>query len=205
MSDSGGMPAAWDEPPSAKAKLVIVLLPAQARPAADPEFATCYYAEMPALIRFLVKCGAGHDDAADAAQEAFTQLFTRWDDVRCPRPWLRQVAFRAFLHQPVRNTVPLDDSPEVPESPRESDRFDFRDEAQVVLDLLDLLPTTQRAVLALHYDQFPTGDIAQILGLTQAAVRKNLERARATLKQLLDLSGGEPQHRCAPPGEGAAG
>ena len=195
----------WDEVPTAAAELVILYFPADLRPPADPEFATCYYAEMPALIRFLVKCGAGPDDAADAAQEAFTELFLRWHSVRCPRPWLRQVAFRAFLHQPVRGTVPLDDTPDLPDAAREGDRFDFRDEAQVVLDLLDLLPTTQRAVLALHYDQFPTRDIAQILGLTQAAVRKNLERARATLKQLLDLSGGDLRRRCAPPGEGAAG
>jgi RNA polymerase sigma-70 factor (ECF subfamily) len=194
----------WDELPTAAAELVILYLPADPRPAADPEFATCYYAEMPPLIRFLVKCGAGQDDAADAAQEAFTQLFTRWDSVRCPRPWLRQVAFRAFLHQPVRHTVPLDDSPDVPDAPGEGDRFDFRDEAQAVLDLLDLLPTTQRAVLALHYDQFATRDIASILGLTQAAVRKNLERARATLKQLLD-PGDHRQRQCAPPGEAAAG
>jgi DNA-directed RNA polymerase specialized sigma24 family protein len=56
-----------------------------------------------------------------------------------------------------------------------------------------------------HYDQFATRDIASILGLTQAAVRKNLERARATLKQLLDPGDGQLQRRCAPPGEAAAG
>jgi RNA polymerase sigma factor (sigma-70 family) len=84
-----------------------------------------------------------------------------------------------------------------------STRFDFREEEKLVLDVLDLLPTTQRAVLALHYDQFETRDIAEILGMKQATVRKNLERARATLNKLLDFSGEHLRLRREPPAERA--
>jgi len=223
-------PLGWDEAPTEAAKLVILLLPEgnwqaagsspgstpivlarplpterRVLPAADPEFATCYHAEMPALIAFLIKCGANHHDAADAAQEAFIELFKQWQTVRKPKQWLRTVAFRIFLHQPVGNTSPPETAQDIPSPLSEPARFDFREEEKLVLDVLDLLPTTQRAVLALHYDQFETRDIAEILGLKQAAVRKNLERARATLKKLLDFSGGHLRLsiRREPPAEGA--
>jgi RNA polymerase sigma factor (sigma-70 family) len=229
VDDSSASPG-WDEAPTEAANLVILLLPeenwqvagdspgpgsilivgsgllpAERRvlPAADPEFATCYHAEMPALIAFLIKCGANHDDAADAAQEAFTELFKQWQAVRKPKQWLRTVAFRIFLHQQVGNTSPLETVQDILSPLSASARFEFREEEELVLNVLDLLPTIQRAVLALHYDQFDTRDIAEILGMKQAAVRKNLERARATLKKSLYFSGGHLRLRREPPAEGA--
>jgi RNA polymerase sigma factor (sigma-70 family) len=227
VNDSSS-PLGWEEAPTEAANLVILLLsegnwqavgsspgstpivlagplPTERRvlPAADPEFATCYHAEMPALIGFLIKCGANHHDAADAAQEAFLELFKQWQAVRHPKQWLRTVAFRIFLHQPVGDTSSLEPAQDIPSPLSESARFDFCEEEKLVLDVLDLLPTTQRAVLALHYDQFETRDIAQILGMKQATVRKNMERARATLKKLLDFSGEHLQLRRESAAEGA--
>jgi len=40
-------------------------------------------------------------------------------------------------------------------------------------------------VLALIYDEFSYGEIAQIMGISQAAVRKNAERARRRMSELL--------------------
>jgi RNA polymerase sigma factor (sigma-70 family) len=226
VNDSSS-PLGWEEAPTEAANLVILLLregswqavdsspgsipivlarplPAERRvlPAADPEFATYYHAEMPALIGFLIKCGANHHDAADAAQEAFLELFRQWQDVRKPRQWLRTVAFRIFLHQPVGNTSPLETAQDIPGPLSASAHFDFREEERLVLDVLNQLPTTQRAVLALHYDQFETRDIAEILGMKQATVRKNLERARATLRELPDFGGEQLRSRREPPAEG---
>jgi RNA polymerase sigma factor (sigma-70 family) len=216
----------WEEAPTAAANLVIVLVPVgywrevdsspgpspivlarplpserRALPAVDPEFATCYHAEMPALVRFLITCGANHQDADDAAQEAFLELFKQWQGVRNPKQWLRTVAFRIFLHKPIENTSPLETAQEMLSSSSASARFDFREEEKLVLEVLDLLPTAQRAVLALFYDQFETRDIAEILGMKQVSVRKNLERARARLKGLLDFSGEHPRLRREPPAE----
>ena len=229
MDEDDG-PQGWAEAPTHAARLVIVLvpygdcradgsspgsasvslagpLPAGRRvlPATDPEFATYYHAEMPALIGFLIKCGANHHDAADAAQEAFFELFKQWQNVRKPNQWIRTVAFRIFLHQPVSNASPLEAAQDIPSPLSASARFEFHEEEKLVLDALDLLPTAQRAVLALHYDQFETRDIAEILGMQQAAVRKNLERARATLKKLLDLGGGHIRLKHEPPGQSPEG
>ena len=177
---------------------------ARTLPAADPEFATCYHAEMPALISFLIRCGANHHDAADAAQEAFLQLFKQWPAVRKPRQWLRTVAFRIFLRQPAGNTVPFCAVQDIPSPLSASTPLELRQGEKFVLEILDLLPTTQRAVLALHYDQLETRDIAEIMGINQAAVRKNLERARAALKKLIEFSGEQPRLRLRPPAEGTS-
>jgi hypothetical protein len=40
----------------------------------------------------------------------------------------------------------------------------------------------------LNFDQFETGEIASILRITEPAVRQNLARARARLRQLLGLA-----------------
>lgn len=214
MDDSGG-PLGW-EVPTADAYLVILLVPvenwqsvrsspSQTLPAVDPEFATCYSAEFPALVAFLVKCGASYHDAADAAQEAFLELFKQWGDVRKPRQWLRTVAFRIFLRRPVRETSPLEAAPDASSPLTTSARFDLREEEKIVLYALSHLPHTQRAVLALHFDQFKTSEIAEILGMTQATVRKNLERARAALKKLFFLSGEQLRLKREPPAEETGG
>lgn len=213
--DDSGSPLGW-EVPTAAANLVILLVPeenwqsvrsspSRTLPAVDPEFATCYHAEFPALIAFLIRCGASYHDAADAAQEAFLALFKQWGDVRKPRQWLRVVAFRIFLRRPAGEESLLEAPPDVSSPLTASARFDFREEEKIVLYALSRLPQAQRAVLALHYDQFKTSEIAEILGMRQATVRKNLERARAALKELPFLRGEQLRLKHEPPAEEAGG
>jgi RNA polymerase sigma factor (sigma-70 family) len=173
-------------------------------PGADPEFATCYQAEMPALIRFLIICGANSRDAADAGREAFLLLFKQWPAVQKPRQWLRAVAFRIFLNQPVGDAASLLDTAQDLLGPLSaSTRVAFREEEQLVLEALDLLPTTQRAVLALHYDNFGVHEIAEILGMQQATVQKNLKWGRAALKKKLGLKDERSRPSDGPSAEGA--
>ena len=54
-----------------------------------------------------------------------------------------------------------------------------------MLDRLHQLPLAQRQVLALIYDGFPYQEIAGIMGMNEAAVRKNAERARRRMSELL--------------------
>jgi len=146
-----------------------------------------YKAEMPRLVRYLVKCfgDSGMRDAADAAHNAFVELFTNWDTVRSPRAWLRTVAFRQMLRQNASAEYPLDVLHQEPAAVPASARLELAEETQAVLHGLRQLPLTQRQVLALIYDEFSYGDIAQIMGISQAAVRKNAERARRRMSELL--------------------
>jgi DNA-directed RNA polymerase specialized sigma24 family protein len=209
-------PLGYGEIPTAAARLVIVLLPVgHEQPAkgipgdapvivtlpqpgipsgpgeatvADPEFATCYQAEMPALISFLIKCGAEPEDAPEAAQDAFRKLFGQWKTVGLPKLWLRKVAFPLFLRRPVRNPAAPEEDHDEPVSQSAFSRFDFGEEERRFIALTRLLPTAQRAVLALHIEGFQTFDIAETLGMKPDTVRKNLKEVRASLMKSLNLN-----------------
>ena len=127
-------------------------------------------------------------DAAEAAHDAFAELFIKWDTVHAPRAWLRQVAFRRMLRQPVRGEYPLDALHKEPAVLSSSVRLELREEEELVLDALAKLPLTQRQVFALVYDQFSYQEIAKIMNTNEAAVRKNVERARRKMKELLGLT-----------------
>jgi RNA polymerase sigma factor (sigma-70 family) len=149
-----------------------------------------YKAEMPRLVRYLMKCfgDSGMRDAADAAHSAFVELFTKWDTVRSPRAWLRTVAFRQMLRQNASAEYPLDVLRHEPATVPASARLELGEETQAVLDGLRQLPLAQRQVLALIYDQFSYSEIAQIMSINQAAVRKNAERARRSMSELLGIT-----------------
>jgi len=141
--------------------------------ARQAEWEACYRAEMPLLIRYLMKCFGESDmrDAADAAQSAFAELFAKWSTVRSPRAWLRTVAFRQMLRQPL--DYPLDAHSEPSVFPASS-ALELREQEQ--------------QVLALVYDQFSCQEIAEITGKSGAAVRKNIERARAGMREILGVT-----------------
>jgi RNA polymerase sigma-70 factor (ECF subfamily) len=150
------------------------------------EWETCYRAEMPQLIRYLMKCFGESDmrDAADAAQSAFAELFTKWATVRSPRAWLRTVAFRQMLRQPAE--YPLDAHSEPSVLPASS-ALELREQERQVLAALRRLPLGQRQVMALAYDQFSYREIAEIIGKSEATVRKNIERARTAMREILGV------------------
>jgi len=154
------------------------------------EWEACYRAEMPQLVRYLTKCFGESDmsDAADAAQSAFVELFTKWEIVSSPRAWLRTVAFRQMIRRPVG--YPLDERSQAPllSAPV---NFDFREQEREVLAVLRQLPLGQSQVLALIYDQFTYQEIAGITGKSEATVRKCAERGRSAMKELLKKPTGQ--------------
>ena len=145
---------------------------------------------MPYLIRYLIRCfdSADMPDAVDAAHNAFTELFVKWDTVLNPRAWLRKVAFRQMLRQPVKGEYPLDTPHTEPAVLSASAQLELREDEQMVLDALGQLPFTQRRVFALIYDEFSYREIAEIMNMSEAAVRQNAGRARRKMKELLGLT-----------------
>jgi RNA polymerase sigma factor (sigma-70 family) len=70
-------------------------------------------------------------------------------------------------------------------TPDNSTLVEFLFEKSTVLSAIRRLPLKEKQVFALHFDKFETSEIAEILQITPAAVRQNLARARARLKDLL--------------------
>ncbi|WP_327250093.1 RNA polymerase sigma factor [Streptomyces sp. NBC_01320] len=65
---------------------------------------------------------------------------------------------------------------------------ELNEQQRHVLHTLLQLPFKQRSVMAWHLDGFSTAEIAESMGLEQAAVLQNLSRARRTLKQQLGIT-----------------
>jgi RNA polymerase sigma factor (sigma-70 family) len=64
---------------------------------------------------------------------------------------------------------------------------EIKEQTRFVLQVLRSLPPQQRAVMAWTIDGFTPAEIAEQLECDPAAVRKNLQRARESLKRTLSL------------------
>jgi RNA polymerase sigma-70 factor (ECF subfamily) len=121
------------------------------------------------------------DVASDAAAEAFAQALRRGAELRDPRAWVWQVAFRIaageLQHRRATDHV-------IPDTAATRDDSDSSVE---ILEALSRLNTRQRAAIVLHYyGDRPVKEIASLLGISSATVRVHLHRGRQRLSQLLE-------------------
>ncbi|WP_438295858.1 RNA polymerase sigma factor [Streptomyces sp. HUAS TT7] len=157
------------------------------------DFARYFEQHLTRLIRHLMRQGAGAHEAAEAAQAAFAEAFPRWGHISHPAAWLRRVAFRLYLRQPVRGEELTGEPPDVPGGVCPLRVVELREEERWVYAALGGLPPAQRQVLAWSLDGFSTSEISAELNMAADAVRQNLSRARARLKVQLGLAHGGGQ------------
>lgn len=126
-------------------------------------------------------------DAEDAVQDALLKLCLMADTLRRPVAPLARVLVRNLCVDRLRRrrpTVPLEltamQAP--PQEGMDGDAFAH------VMKVIDTLPAAQQVVLRLrHIDGMPMDEIARLTGASEAAVRKQLSRARmAVRKHYLD-------------------
>lgn len=148
--------------------------------------------EYTSVLRFLLYQRATWAEAHDAVQDAFLSACEpgALDGVRSPQAWLRTVAYRSWKRRNGRSPLHL-----VSLSAGE-DTVDWRtpllaaelsEQQRQVVALLQGLPDKQRQIMAWHLDGFSTQEIAEHMRVREIAVRKNLSRARRTLKERLGL------------------
>jgi RNA polymerase sigma-70 factor (ECF subfamily) len=168
---------------------------------------------------------ASEDDAREAVQEAFVSAFKAIDrfagDARLST-WLHRIVVNACLMKlRTRRRKPEESIEDLLPSFRENGHLDApaagwregadtlieRDEVKsLVRAAIEQLPDGYRTVLLLRdIEEFDTAQTGEALGLSRAAVKTRLHRARQALRQLLDehfrLEAGD---RATDPG-GAAG
>ena len=125
-------------------------------------------------------------DAEDVFQEVFVRYVEKLPEFESPeheKAWFLRVTlnccrslWRSAWH---KRSVPLDEN--LP--------FETRDQWGLHQELLRL-PKKYRAVLHLFYwEDMSTAEIAKVTGSTPAAVRKQLERARGMMKELIEKEG----------------
>lgn len=146
----------------------------------------------------------------DIAQEAFLNAWTHLKRLRNTSsflPWLRQITrnlARDHLRRRVTERrydgdmddilrVVADPAPDVPE------RLQRQHEEEVVAELIDELPEETREILLIYYREGQSSkQVAQLLGMTDAAVRKRLQRARDCLREDLMTRLGDFARSSAP-------
>lgn len=125
-------------------------------------------------------------DAEDVFQEVFLRYIEKLPEFESPeheKAWFLRVTlnccrslWRSAWH---KRSAPLDEN--LP--------FETRDQWGLHQELLRL-PKKYRAVLHLFYwEDMSTAEIAKVTGSTPAAVRKQLERARGMMKELIEKEG----------------
>ena len=147
----------------------------------------------------------------DLAQEVYLAAWTALPTLRAPDsflPWLRQLA-RNRAHEHLRGRVRwrrrhADWQPDVAEAspdraPLASDRLITGEERQALVEALDALPDETREVVTLFYREGGSArQVADLLGLSEGAVKKRLERARTALREAVLARFAESVRKSAP-------
>ncbi|MFD4637579.1 RNA polymerase sigma factor [Lentzea sp. NPDC058436] len=145
----------------------------------------------PHVKRFALTLCASSQDAEDAAQEAMIVLFRKIGTLRAAGA-LASWMFRIVSHECLRRARMLVLRPEPVAEPVEASAEDdvlARLEVERVAAAIAALPADQRRVLIMRDVQgLPGGAVARALGLSTAAMKSRLHRARAGVRDSLDLA-----------------
>jgi RNA polymerase sigma factor (sigma-70 family) len=154
--------------------------------AGDP-FATFVAAHESALFAYLWRMTGDESAAYDLRQETFIRAWRRFDRVRGyerPLAWLYRVATNLALNER-RDRRPSASLATIELDPAQSDPACRLAERDLVRETLLALPARERAALALREGQgFSCDELAQGLGVTPAAARTLLWRARDHFREL---------------------
>ena len=133
-------------------------------------------------------------DAEDAAQDAFVRYYTQRKEFKSKehiKAWLLKTVInrakdmtRSFFR---RNKIPLEEyiSSREPEESTEEALTRAEERRQLTAAVM-ALPEKYRTVIHLfYYEDYSGAEIAEMLGLSEANVRKRLSRAREMLKENL--------------------
>ena len=133
-------------------------------------------------------------DAEDAAQDAFVKYFMRRKEFRSKehiRAWLLRTAInrakdmtRSFFR---KNKVPFEEyvSSREQEEKNEEALARAEERRQLTAAVMELPEKYRTVVHLFYYEDYSGSEIADILGLSEANVRKRLSRAREMLKEKL--------------------
>jgi RNA polymerase sigma factor (sigma-70 family) len=152
------------------------------------------------------------DLSRDIAQDVFLSAWRDIGKLREPAsflPWLRQVTRHRAYHilRGVRRRrrrtaeTSVDEllAAAVDPRPDAHQRLASIETRQIVADTIDRLPADAREVVTLYYcENRSATQVAGLLGLSEAAVRQRLSRARVRLREDLLDRAGEEFSACAP-------
>ena len=179
------------------------LLAQRARDGSDSAFATLVERHQTAAFNFAYRYLGDYDEATDAAQNGFVQLYLALPtlDLKRPiKPWLfRTIRNRAIDSIRQRRTVPLSsrdagdhDGLAAPDAlladpdPLPDEVVERADLQQLLSAAIRRLPDRYRDVVALRYTTDMTfGEMAESLGIPENTARIHFHRAKSLLRNAL--------------------
>jgi RNA polymerase sigma factor (sigma-70 family) len=157
-------------------------------PRRPKNFEEFYRADYRSLMRDVIFAGGKPHEAEDVISTAMIEVLQRWESIKNPRAYARRAAIRNLIkdrQRELRIQERLTQSGQVPPEHYLDPSLMVWEQQEWVTLLLKSLPPAQREVLAWTVDTFKPREIAQLLGKTEAAVRKNLQDVRRRLADCL--------------------
>lgn len=154
-----------------------------------------------AVYRQMIRVCGNREDAEDVLVEALLKAYRHLDQLRDSvafRSWLAQIAKRVCWQLKKRESLlPLlqlsaleDEGKQVSGNnlPMEA-QLAFRQMAELLAEAVDSLPPSYRSVYQLRdVEELPGNEVARRLGISLAAMKSRLHRARELLRQHLDAA-----------------
>jgi RNA polymerase sigma-70 factor, ECF subfamily len=142
------------------------------------------------LVQALTIVAGDREVAADAVQEAFVRLVQGWARISSyedPAGWVRRVALNQIrdhhrsIWRQARLLLRIEQQYHVPGAGSPTD--------ERLWEKLGTLPLKQRTALSLYYlDHLTTREVAEVMKVSEGAVKQHLHRARQTFREALQGS-----------------
>jgi RNA polymerase sigma-70 factor, ECF subfamily len=168
--------------------------------AREAEFARLFEEFSTPIYNYVLRMVGDHDRAADVTQDTFIKAYRKLDTISeaaSTRSWLYRIATNTAIDDMRRRRMvsPMDDT-----SPAFANRADERPgpEAQAMAATLDervqralltLRPNHRQCLLLSDLEDMSAQQIGEVMGLSYAAVRTLLCRARGEMRQALAAEG----------------
>lgn len=156
----------------------------------EETFESLFRRYYPRLVQALCMITLDRETAADAAQEAFLQLHLDWDRVshyENPVGWIYRVALNRSRDYGRRSRRLFELGQNQPWTTTDDAGIIWEPE-RGFFEALKRLPQRQRQAAALHYVAgLSQEETADVMGLSEGAVKSHLFRARETLRRNLEV------------------
>lgn len=144
------------------------------------------------IYRYLFRLTRDARQAEDLTQDTFFRAFSSLDDFRGEkvRPWLFKVAYHAFVDWHRKQVKkPLHFTEQMPEqmdtqAVDPADSLVHKEMWESAQLLLERLPEKQKQVILLSAMQFAYAEIAEVLGIDLADVKRSLFRGRQKMRRM---------------------